>query len=129
MGTWNCRPREVLSFLVLIENICASSGDTGTLMLCILGNYSCFCCRLLTFFKIKFSKNSSRNTIRVSNCLIQIRTNIVSVLIWVQIVCKCFQKITKVLGTVDFILERLIKDDPIISWPPSVFMTSSYAQS
>ena len=30
---------------------------------------------------------------------------------------------TKVLGTVDIILERLIKDDPIINWPLSVFMT------
>ena len=36
------------------------------LILCMLGNFSCFCCRLLTFFKISFSKNSFRNTIRVS---------------------------------------------------------------
>ena len=36
-------------------------------MLC---NFSCFCCRLVTFFsKLTFSKNSFRNTIRVSNSL------------------------------------------------------------
>ena len=29
----------------------------------------CFCCRLLTFFKLTFSKYSFRNTIRVSNGL------------------------------------------------------------
>ena len=33
------------------------------------GNFSYFRCRLLTFFKLTFSKNSSRNTIRVSNTL------------------------------------------------------------
>ena len=35
--------------------------------LCMLGNFSRFCCHLLTFFKINFFKN--RNTIRVSNGL------------------------------------------------------------
>ena len=34
----------------------------------MLGNFSCFCCRLLTFFKINFSKKSSWNTNSVSNC-------------------------------------------------------------
>ena len=37
--------------------------------LCILGNFSCFCCFLLTFFKINFFKNIFRNTFRVSNDL------------------------------------------------------------
>ena len=31
----------------------------------MLGNFSCLCCRLLTFFKIFFVKNDFRNTIRV----------------------------------------------------------------
>ena len=35
----------------------------------MLGNFSCFCCRLLTFFKFTFPKNSFRNTIRVTNSL------------------------------------------------------------
>ena len=38
--------------------------------LCMLDNFSCFCCHLLTFFKINFfSKDSFRNTISVSNGL------------------------------------------------------------
>ena len=36
----------------------------------MLGNFSCFLCRLLTFFsKLTFSKNRFRNTVRVSNSL------------------------------------------------------------
>ena len=37
--------------------------------LCMLGNFSCFNCRLLTFSKFTFSKNSFGNNIRVSNGL------------------------------------------------------------
>ena len=33
------------------------------LALCMLGNFSCFCCRLLTFFKNYFFENSFRNNI------------------------------------------------------------------
>ena len=32
----------------------------------MLGNFSCFCCYLLTFSKLTFAKNSFRTTIRVS---------------------------------------------------------------
>ena len=35
----------------------------------MLGNFSCFCCLLLTVFKINFLKKSFRNTIRVTNSL------------------------------------------------------------
>ena len=35
----------------------------------MLVNFSCFCCHLLTFFQINFSKNSFRNIIRVSDGL------------------------------------------------------------
>ena len=38
-------------------------------MLCMLGNFSCFCCCLLNFSKSTFSKNALRNTIRESNSL------------------------------------------------------------
>ena len=42
------------------------------LTLCMLGNFLCLCCRLPTFFSIlTFSKNSFRNTIRMSNGLDQ----------------------------------------------------------
>ena len=33
----------------------------------MLGNFSCFCCLLLTFFISNFLKKSSMKTIRVSN--------------------------------------------------------------
>ena len=36
---------------------------------CKLGNFSCFCCCLLTISKLTFAKDSFRNTIRVSNNL------------------------------------------------------------
>ena len=39
------------------------------LTLCMLGDFSCSCCRLLTFFKINFFKNPIKNTIRLSNSL------------------------------------------------------------
>ena len=47
-----------------LEYILASTQDFGTnctcakppLIFCMLGNYSCFCCRLLTFFKMNFFK-------------------------------------------------------------------------
>ena len=39
----------------------------GKFTLCMLGNFSCFICGQLTFFKLIFSKNSFTNTIRVSN--------------------------------------------------------------
>ena len=58
-----------------------------------------FWCRLLTFFfKINLLKiKSFRNTITVSNSLDpEIRTDVLSVLIWVQNVCKGHQPTTKV---------------------------------
>ena len=40
------------------------------LTLCMLGNFSCFCCRLLTFFKLTFLKKifhiSSKNVSQLS---------------------------------------------------------------
>ena len=40
-----------------------------TINFCMLGNFSCFCCRQLTLFKLTFWKIIFRNTIRVSNGL------------------------------------------------------------
>ena len=46
------------------------TGKSNLFTLCMLGNFSGFCCRLLTFFKIIFFKRTSfRNTIRVTNSL------------------------------------------------------------
>ena len=68
----------------------------GALTLCMLGNFSCFCCRLLTFFKMNFFEKILSGTL--SECqtfTIQIRTDRKSVLIWVQTVCKGYQQMTK----------------------------------
>ena len=40
---------------------------------CLLGNFLCFCCGLLAFFKTNFSLDSFRNSYRQQNCLDQIR--------------------------------------------------------
>ena len=59
--------------------------------LCMLGNFSCFPCRLLTFFfKINFFKKMcTTQTVRI-----QIRTDVLLILIWVQTVCKGYQQTT-----------------------------------
>ena len=44
-------------------------GGNILITLCMLGNFSCFCCRLPIFSKLNFEKNSFGNTIRVSNGL------------------------------------------------------------
>ena len=56
------RSSETLQLLEIIKKV-------NLFTLCMLGNFSCFCCCLLTFFKITFSKNSFKNIIRVSNGL------------------------------------------------------------
>ena len=48
------------------------------------------------FSKSIFLKDSFRNTIIVSNSLIQIRPDILSGLIWVQTVCKGYEQTTLV---------------------------------
>ena len=49
---------------------CHSSRTDILSKLCMLGIFSCFCCRLMTLFKINiFKKVYFRNTIKVSNGL------------------------------------------------------------
>ena len=63
---------------------------------CILGILSCFCCRLLMFFKIIFFQKLLSGTL--SDCQtvwIQFRNDILSGLIWVQTVCKDYQQMRK----------------------------------
>ena len=70
------------------------------LSICILGNCSCFYFRLLTFFKIKFLKiNHPGPPSECQTVWIQIKTDILFVFNWVQIVCK-----------------RLLADNKIIHW-------------
>ena len=68
--------------------------------LCKLGNFTCFCCCLLTFFKINFFKKFFLEHYQiVKQFWIQIRTDILSVLIWVQAVCKDYQQITSIAAS------------------------------
>ena len=70
------------------------------LSICMLGNCSCFYFRLLTFFKKKFLKiNHSVPPSECQTVWIQIKPDILVVLVWVQTVCK-----------------RLLAHDKIIHW-------------
>ena len=48
-----------------------------------------------------FLTNTFMNTTRVSNCLDPDQTDILSVLIWVQTVCKVYQQTTKVDDSIE----------------------------
>ena len=63
--------------------------------LCMLSNLLCFCC-LLTFLKNNFQKIISGTLSACQTFLIHIRTDVLSVLIWVQTVCKDYQLTTKI---------------------------------
>ena len=69
--------------------------------LCLLGKFFMLFCHLLIFFKSTFLKNSFRNTIRVSNNLAPDQAQHLSVLIWVQTVCKGYQQTTQLSGFFD----------------------------
>ena len=73
--------------------------DVSALTFCLLGNFACFFGGVSAdfFFKINFLKISFRNTIRLSNSLDsdhtwQKRPDLLSVLIWVQTVCKIINR-------------------------------------
>ena len=54
-----------------------------------------YLCCLLTFSKFIFSRISSRQVLLECQAVwIQIRTDILSVLIWVQTVCKVYEQMT-----------------------------------
>ena len=62
------------------------------LTLCMLGRCFMRCCRLLTFFKITFSRKIKFNHYQsVKWVRIQIRTDVLSVPFWIQTVCKVRQ--------------------------------------
>ena len=63
----------------------------------MLGNFACFCCRLLTFFQnLLFQKVLSGTLSQCQTVWIQIKTVILLILIWIQTVCKGYQQTTKV---------------------------------
>ena len=62
------------------------------LFVCMLSSFSCFCCRLLPFLKIIFFKKFFQERYHsVKIVWIQVRSDIQSVLIWVQTVSKGYQ--------------------------------------
>ena len=61
----------------------------------MLGNFSCFCCRLLIFSRLTFSKKNLSGTLtECQTGWIQIRAYILSVLFWVLTLCKGYQQKT-----------------------------------
>ena len=71
------------------------AGGIISLTFCMLGNFSCFSCRLLTFFKINFSKIISGTLSECQMFWIQIRPDILPGLIWVKTACKDYKQTTK----------------------------------
>ena len=61
--------------------------------LCMLGNFSCFCCMLLTFFQKVFHKHYQEYQ------MVWIQMDILSVLFCVQTVCKGYQQTAKVAAS------------------------------
>ena len=112
-----------LTFLIMLQqNICYGAHCFVTeITLCMLGNFSSFWCRLLTFFKINFFKKNFRNTIRCQTIWSRSKTNVLWVLIWVQTVCKGYQQTTKVTASmerVEKISNQNTHSNPIYSWNP-----------
>ena len=67
--------------------------------LCMLDKHTCFYCRLLTFYKITFFRKKKHSLGTLSECQTvwtQIRIDVLSVLIWVQTVCKGYQQTIQV---------------------------------
>ena len=65
----------------------------------MLGNFSFFWCRLITFLKLLYSKILSWTLSECQTVWIQIRTDILSVLILIQTVCKGYQQRKKVTAS------------------------------
>ena len=76
----------------------------------MLGNFSCFCCGLLIFFKQLL-------IIPLQTVWTQIRT---SVLIWIQTVCKGYQQMTKVATS----KERVKSHIEFLHWLQCLYLLS-----
>ena len=76
----------------------------------MLGNFPCFFGRLLTVFQMIFFQEHYQ----CQTVWIQIKTDVLSVLIWVQTICKGYQQTTKVAVSLDLgpnCLQRLLADE------------------
>ena len=87
-----------LSRLFTTHLLYQNSALSNTLLtFCILGNFSCLCCHLLILSKLtlmKFKTFFKELYQNVKQFGLITETNIMSVLIWVQIVCNGYQQTT-----------------------------------
>ena len=95
------RPKEKKIYVAAYDYKPCEEGDLELIavsaLLCMLGNFSCFCCHLPTFFINIFFQKIISGALIVSNGLDPDQT--MSVLIWVQTVCKGYQQVTEVSAT------------------------------
>ena len=76
---------------------CSFKSSLFTLSLCLLGNFACFFLTSADFFQNQlFQKIISGIPSECQTVWIQIRPDILLILIWVQTVCKSYQQITLV---------------------------------
>ena len=93
--------------------------------LCMLGNFSCFCCCVKIFFKINFFKKFFQEHYQSVKWFgfKSDRTNILSALIWVRSVCKGYQPMTKVAASKERVTVKPVLSDQSKRRPKFVFKT------
>ena len=91
------------SLLISIFEWLFYTGFTECLTVCMLPNFSCLCCHLLTFCKIYFLQQ----TIIVSKGLDPDQNRRSVSPIWVQTVCKGYQQMTKVTTSKEIVKKSL----------------------
>ena len=84
------------------------------LTLCMLTNFSCFCCHLLTS-KLTFEKKNSGTLSDCHMVRIQIRPDILWVLIWVLTLSKGYQQTTKVTAS-----RHRVDQYPVVVFCPEI---------
>ena len=90
----------------MLQNLLSAAVVIGTLRvkdpltLCMLGKFSYFCCRLLTFFNYFSQKILSGTFQNVKRFGSRSRLSLIMlVLIWIQTVCKCHQQTIEVAAS------------------------------
>ena len=78
-----CDDKVIVEPSEIIDFISKQAEGAGKLTLCMLGTFSCFCCRPLTFQIYLFQKILSGTLSECQKCRFKIRTDILLVLIWV----------------------------------------------
>ena len=105
--TYNYVCFQLQQILIFVTNINMSkhaaleSGNRQTVLawhltICLFGNFACFFCCLLIFFKINFFEKFFLEYDHSVTIWFQIRPDTMSGRIWVQTVCKGYQQVTLV---------------------------------